>query len=527
MEERLLVNDNRSDAESARESKRQETGARVRFSGNYEELNDDKARSHAGGISVQSPSEAPEVNYEDDPKNATMILFTAYSVFFSRYCVATALSSFFPQEAEQIGIGSTMLGIIFASYPAGIAITSILAPKFILSTGTRTVISASLVLTSTCSLIFGFAPDLCSKLNLSDKNTTWFFLFMYFLNGLFGGFAECGTTILLGFEFKHRLGAVTAMIGTVCGLGCMAGPTVGGLIYGIGDVGPLQKFSLPFIFLSVLEFCLAFLCLFYFTEFRKEEEDPNSAQGKKAEEKSILTPSRILTLGAIALSGTIVAALDPTLAYRLSDDPFNYSASMVGVVFMISSVAYTATSVPVGWAIDQLPYDRLIYCSTQCKRIQALGFFLLFICFAMLGPFAYPSDWEFFDNIPCGYIAMIIKGLGSSGNNAGYPDLIIGLSENDEMLQARVSGLWNASYAFGWALGPFMGGILYDALEFDGFASIISIISLVYACVLIIASQVSDLGVKDHTPEELDKYEGKSISTVHTNVSRSTHRSKR
>merc|ERR550532_1409263 len=135
------------------------------------------------------------------------------------------------------------------------------------------------------------------------------------------------------------------MIGTVCGLGCMAGPTVRGLIYGIGDVASLSAFSLPFIFLAVFEFTLAFLCLFFFTEFRKTEEQTQAKKGNKPE-KSILTPSRTLTLGAIALSGTIVATLDPTLAYRLSDDPFNYSASMVGVVFMISSVAYTATSVP-------------------------------------------------------------------------------------------------------------------------------------------------------------------------------------
>ena len=54
-----------------------------------------------------------------DPPNAAFILAMAYTVFFSRYTVATALSSFFPQKASEIGISSTMNGIIFASYPAG------------------------------------------------------------------------------------------------------------------------------------------------------------------------------------------------------------------------------------------------------------------------------------------------------------------------------------------------------------------------------------------------------------------------
>merc|ERR1719216_711000 len=143
------------------------------------------------------------------------------------------------------------------------------------------------------------------------------------------------------------------MIGTVCGLGCMAGPTVGGLIYGIGDIGGLSAFSLPFIFLSALELCLAFMCLFYFTEFRKVEDDLISATGKSKEEKNIFTPSRVLTLGAIALSGTIVATLDPTLAFRLSDAPFFYDEGLIGVVFMVSSISYTLVSIPVGILVDK------------------------------------------------------------------------------------------------------------------------------------------------------------------------------
>lgn len=164
--------------------------------------------------------------------------------------------------------------------------------------------------------------------------------------------------MLLGFEFKHRLGAVTSAIGTFCGIGCMVGPTLGGLLYGIGDTF-VPAFSLPFIFLAVMELGLAFFCLFYFTEFQRQEEEKD----QKKEKKSVLIPSRVLTLVAIGLSGTVVATLDPTLAFRLGEEPFNYSSSMIGVVFMISSISYTATSIPVGWAIDQLPYDSL--CTAQ------------------------------------------------------------------------------------------------------------------------------------------------------------------
>ena len=39
----------------------------------------------------------------------------------------------------------------------------------------------------------------------------------------------------------------------------------------------------------------------------------------------VLSPSVILNLMAVALSGTAVATLDPTLPYRLSGPPFRFS----------------------------------------------------------------------------------------------------------------------------------------------------------------------------------------------------------
>ena len=32
---------------------------------------------------------------------------------------------------------------------------------------------------------------------------------------------------------------------------------------------------------------------------------------------------------------------------------------------------------------------------------------------------------------------MVLKGIGSSANNAGYPDLVLGLDEDDDLLQVK------------------------------------------------------------------------------------------
>ena len=60
-------------------------------------------------------------------------------------------------------------------------------------------------------------------------------------------------------------------------------------------------------------------------------------------------------------------------------------------------------------------------------------------------------------------IAMGLKGVGSAlSNNAVYVDIVLLLPKTDKMLLATVSGLWNAAYSLGWALGPLVGGALYE-----------------------------------------------------------------
>ena len=84
-----------------------------------------------------------------------------------------------------------------------------------------------------CSLMFIVhcsAVDHLDARRLLDFGR-FLFMLIYFLNGLVGAFAETGTTIMLTQKFEDKLGAVTASIGTVCGLGCLAGPTIGGILY--------------------------------------------------------------------------------------------------------------------------------------------------------------------------------------------------------------------------------------------------------------------------------------------------------
>ena len=60
--------------------------------------------------------------------------------------------------------------------------------------------------------------------------------------------------------------------------------------------------------------------------------------------------------------------------------------------------------------------------------------------------------------------------------------------------QAKISSLWNSCYAFGWTTGPLIGGVLYDFMEFDGYASFIAILSFAYAIILLQQATCTNLG---------------------------------
>ena len=104
--------------------------------------------------------------------------------------------------------------------------------------------------------------------------------------------------------------------------------------------------------------------------------------------------------------------------------------------------------------------------------VTLAGFVTLALTFFLLGPFGTPAwGWggpsdglqDSLNNMPSVASALVFKGIGSAlSNNAIYPDLVMGLPADDVMLMATISGLWNAAYAIGWAVGPLVGGGLYD-----------------------------------------------------------------
>ena len=313
-----------------------------------------------------------------------------------------------------------------------------------------------------------------------------------------------------------------ASIGTVSGLGCMVGPVIGGVLHDAIPNSPAWAFRLPFLVCAAAPLLLLppisrAVPQSYIKEEGLASQDELAAPSARpmTSRRGLLSLSFVLGLASVALSGTVVATLDPTLIYRLEAQPFTFSDAWVSYMFMFSSVVYVAVSIPIGKLVDTAASSP-----RALKATTALGFVVLALTFGLLAP-AGPAAWGLrpsdamqpgLNNVYVVVAAMLLKGVGSAlSNNAVYPDLVLGHDPEDKMLQAScarapsppplryagcdcgetlptqapclchpprppleppwpccqatISGLWNAAYAVGWAAGPFLGGVLYDAFR--------------------------------------------------------------
>lgn len=130
-----------------------------------------------------------------------LLLGGSYGILFTRYTICTFLSAFFSTYADDHGITPTMSGIVFAAYPAGMAIMSMYAPHVIQRLGTRTAVLAGLGSTAIFTALFGLSPDICGSNGAAVQAS---FVITYFLNGFLGALAETSCIILVSAKFRDR-----------------------------------------------------------------------------------------------------------------------------------------------------------------------------------------------------------------------------------------------------------------------------------------------------------------------------------
>ena len=171
---------------------------------------------------------------------------------------------------------------------------------------------------------------------------------------------------------------------------------------------------------------------------------------------SVLSQPRVIiallsaTMGAYSI-GTIEATLSPYLEHLSMD------VKVIAMTFLTMSLCSVLGTPLCGLLCDGKMSPWIV---TSC------GFLLMFLCFAFLGPAPYlPMD----PTIYSVQGALVLQGLGSAG--VLVASFVCALqaavtTHDNTQVQAVVSGLFTAAFAFGNFWGPTVSGILYDAVGF-------------------------------------------------------------
>ena len=176
----------------------------------------------------------------------------------------------------------------------------------------------------------------------------------------------------------------------------------------------------------------------------------------------------------IVLCGCFVAGLGngflaSMLGHHLKQ--FHLSVSEIGMVFVVSPLAYT-TAAPV--------WGRLVNKYVSPRFLLTLGLALRIICLLLIGP------------LPISYLkpslkliiaGTIIQGI-SMGSlfTGGLMDLIrLGKehsSEGDAAITGLMGSLWGMTFSAGSFIGPSISGLLIDVIGFRWESFTLSVLNL-------------------------------------------------
>ena len=160
---------------------------------------------------------------------------------------------------------------------------------------------------------------------------------------------------------------VQASISTACGIGALAGRPLGGLLYRMpaialpalsSDLRTAWGFRVPCAAVSLIALAtMPAVCCF---GDRGDRARSGAVEGMTHRSASadgirdgctgyggVLTRSRVLTLAAVAVSGTVVACLDSTLANKLDRPPLEYVTWPISARSSQSGMAERTPAPPV------------------------------------------------------------------------------------------------------------------------------------------------------------------------------------
>lgn len=183
-----------------------------------------------------------------------------------------------------------------------------------------------------------------------------------------------------------------------------------------------------------------------------------------------------------ALTGSICylvyCSQEPILSLRLND--YNLSQVIIGCIFGINPLTYTISTVLIPYIVPRWMEHRVT---------MITGLYILAISNLLIGPFFADKN-----------LTSMLLGLAISGFSMGFntipnmPEMMIATVEayptcDLDHANSLLSGMLNAGFGSGQALGPILGSLFYQLTSFRMTMNIISTMTAIYATLYLLTAR--------------------------------------
>ncbi|CAH3114199.1 unnamed protein product [Porites lobata] len=396
--------------------------------------------------------------------NARMIIILAalYLVYFVVFAAYAVYVPFFPSEAESKGVSSTVVGLIFGTYPFVVfifsAVFGFLIPKY----GARFVLLSGIFIGGGSLILFGFCDSL--------SDTTIFTVFCFLLrttSAIGGAAAETSCMSILIEKFPNNVGAVTGAAETFTGIGFSLGPALGGFLYSAGG------FKLPFIVMG----CAMISTIPAIAALLQKQAVEETREESTSFFKALRIPGVFMSALSFVIIGCSFGYLEPIFEPHMKQ--LGENSAQIGLMFLLYSAVYAALAPAIGWLGDKTKWYR---------GFLILGFTGFGIGYLMLGPA------PFLTFLPQRKVWFVCISLPICGLGGGFsfvpimPDLVRSARANgmpdNSSTYAVLSSIFGCMFYLGATIGPSIAGIFSENFGFQWATSIAGFICFGQALLL-------------------------------------------
>ena len=387
-----------------------------------------------------------------DFTKANLALFAAGLCTFANLYITQPL---LPVFSDEFGISPATASLSLSVATVILAFSLILFGSLSEAWGRKNIMTFSIIASSVLTLVIAFSPSFESLLMLRAVQ----------------GFVLAGVPAIAMAYLGEEMDP--ASLGTAMGL-YISGNSVGGLVGRIfmGTMTDLFTWRIGIILLGILSILISLYFIWALPASKNFKARPLNFSGLT---KSLLRhckdPGLVSLFGiAFVLMGSFVTLFN-YISYKLLDEPYSLSASIVGWLFIVYLVG-TFSSAWFGSLSDRFGRQRVLFA----------GILIMFSGALLTIP----------GNLAIKIIGITIFTFGFFGAHSIASG---GVSFRAKKDKAQASSLYLFAYYFGSSVGGTTGGVFWHYYGWDGiiaFISIMLVMALALAlCYTILSSKES------------------------------------